>query len=141
MESPPQLARTSHIGPLTLLGPGTSIASDALIDRSVLGANCVIGQGARVTDSILWDDVQVEQGAVVEGSVLGKGVTILKDSRIDRGCLISDEVVIGPNARLAKLSRVSPRPDPGNEDEDDEEVEVAAGRPPIVAILQIGKLT
>ncbi|KAL5533149.1 GCD6 [Sanghuangporus sanghuang] len=126
--SPPQLARTSHIGPMTLLGPSTSIASDAHVARSVLGANCVIGQGASVTDSILWDGVQIEQGAIVEGSVLGKGTTILKDSRIERGCLIADGVVIGPNARLNNLSRVSQRIHPDRDHEDDELVEVATAQ-------------
>ncbi|KAL5529232.1 hypothetical protein ACEPAG_5217 [Sanghuangporus baumii] len=126
--SPPQLARTSHIGPMTLLGPSTSIASDAHVVRSILGANCVIGQGANVADSILWDGVQVEQGAIVEGSVLGKGTTILKDSRVERGCLIADGVVVGPNARLGKLSRVSQRIDPDKDDEDDELVEVATAQ-------------
>ncbi|EJD05818.1 nucleotide-diphospho-sugar transferase [Fomitiporia mediterranea MF3/22] len=121
VSSPPQLARTSHIGPLTLLGPGTSIASDARVVRSVLGENCFLEQGSSVTDSILWDDVRVEQGAIVEDSVLGKGVTVLRGSRIDRGCLISDGVVVGPEARLKKLTRVSQKLGTTQDTEEDRE--------------------
>lgn len=128
--TPPQLARTSQIGALTLLGPGTSIASDARIVRSVLGANCVLGMGAVVTDSVLWDGVRVETGAVVEGSVLGNGVTVLKGSRIERGCLVADGVVVGPEARLRRLTRVSGKRKAveDEESEDSEIEEVEAGR-------------
>ncbi|KAH8117331.1 nucleotide-diphospho-sugar transferase [Phellopilus nigrolimitatus] len=125
LASPPQLARTSHVGPLTLLGPGTSIAADARVSGSVLGANCVLGQGAVVTDSILWDDVRVEHGCVVEGSVLGRGVVVLAGSRVDRGCLIADGVVIGPEARVKRLTRVSRKRrtvgEGGKADEDEDE--------------------
>ncbi|THG95257.1 hypothetical protein EW145_g7991 [Phellinidium pouzarii] len=121
LSSPPQLARTSHVGPLTQLGPDTSIAADARVTRSVIGAHCFLGPGATVTDSNLWDAVRVEAGCVIESSVLGKGVTVLRGSRIERGCLIADGVVIGPEARLKKLTRVSVRRGTVEEDEEDED--------------------
>lgn len=132
--SPPQLARTSYVGPLTLLGPGVSISQDARVSSSVLGSNCIINQGAVVSDSYLWDDVHVEAGCVVEGSILGRGVKVLKGSRIERGCLVADGVVVGPDARLRRLARVSAkrgsvkRPVEDDDEEEDSELEdVEAG--------------
>ena len=119
---PPHLARASYVGPMTLLGPGSSIASDARVSGSVLGANCVLEQGAVVSDSYLWDGVRVEEGAVIEGSVLGKNVTVLRGSRVERGCLIADDVIIGPDAHLRRLTRVSKKRDQqADEEEEDEE--------------------
>lgn len=121
------MARTSVVGPLTMLGPDTSITSDAHVAGSVLGARCTVGQGAVVTDSILWDDVKVEAGAIIQGSVLGRGVTVLRGSKIERGSLVADGVIVGPNAKLKKFSRVSRRRGVGeeadDEGEDDEELE------------------
>ncbi|KAI5122066.1 hypothetical protein M0805_006049 [Coniferiporia weirii] len=130
LSPPPQLARTSRVEPLTQLGPGAFIAADARVARSVLGAHCKLEQGAVVTDSFLWDGVRVEAGCVVEGSVLGKGVTVLRGSRIERGCLIADGVVVGPEARLKALTRVSMRRDllEGAEDVDDELEDVEAAQ-------------
>lgn len=126
--SPPQLARTSHVGPLTLLGPGVSISQDARVWSSTLGTNCIVGQGSVVSDSYLWDDVLIEAGCVVEGSILGRGVKVLKGSRIERGCLVADGVVVGPDARLRRLTRVSTKraeiKRPAEEDSEDEDSEL-----------------
>lgn len=127
LSSPPQMARTSFVGSLTMLGPDVAITSDAHVSGSVLGARCVIGQGAVVTDSILWDGVKVEAGAIVQGSVLGRGVTVLKGSKIEKGCLIADEVVLGPNAKLKRFTRVSRRreanEEAGEDDEDEDDLD------------------
>lgn len=76
----------------------------------------------------------MEAGCVVEGSILGRGVKVLKGSRIERGCLVADGVVVGPDARLRRLARVSAkrgsvkRPVEDDDEEEDSELEdVEAG--------------
>lgn len=131
---PPVLARTSTIGPLALLGPGTSVQADACVQRSVLGRRCTIGAGAVVRDSVLWDGVRIEAGSVVDGAVLGAGVRVLRGSVVEAGCLVADGVVIGPEARLKRCMRVSKgrkwqteREANAEEDEDSELEEVEEG--------------
>lgn len=46
---------------------------------------------------------------------------IKERTRIERGCLIADNVVVGPQARLAPFSRLSKRRSDGDEDNEDDD--------------------
>lgn len=130
LASPPLLARTAEVGPLSLLGAGVTVAADARVVRSVLGARCIVGAGAVVRDSYLWDGVVVDAGAVVEHSILGKGVRVKAKSTIARGCVVGDGVVLGPEAKLSEFTKVSRKglraENADEDDEDDEEINFEA---------------
>lgn len=65
----------------------------------------------------------------VEQSIIGAGVQIKEGSRVPKGCLIADGVVIGPNATLEPFERLSLKRDEADndsdEDSDDSDVEEA----------------
>ena len=68
---------------------------------------------------------------MIEESIIGENVKIGDGSRIERGCLVADGVVLGKNARLGPFDRVSKKREiegkatkgKEHEDEDDDEEE------------------
>ncbi|KAJ2163139.1 translation initiation factor eIF-2B epsilon subunit, GEF [Coemansia sp. RSA 552] len=110
-----------------VLGPASHVASHANVSDSVLGANCAVGEHAMVRGSYLFDDVQVGRGARIEASIVGARVTILDGVVIGRGCLIGDDVTLGPNIHVPPFTRIArdrpPRSSGMLSDSDDEEEE------------------
>jgi mannose-1-phosphate guanylyltransferase len=56
-----------------VIGPNSTVGSDAVIERSVLLDGCTVGDGARLSNSILSGGVTVEAGAELDGAVIGEG--------------------------------------------------------------------
>ncbi len=98
------------VGPIAI-GSGTSIAADAVVERSILFDDVVIGEGARVADSVLGKGASVGASARIEsrpgaelaidvngkkvvpeiarlGAVLADGVSIGEGSVVPAGSLI-----------------------------------------------------
>lgn len=91
---------------------------------SVLGQRCIVGAGSVVRNSYLFDGAVVGPNCVVEHSIIGSGVQIKERTRVERGCLIADGVVVGPQATLKPFSRLSKRrQDSDDEDEEFEDAE------------------
>lgn len=101
------LSRSCKIGPNTILGYNTKISDNVQILHSAMGNNCSVGANTVIKDSYLWDDVVVESGCTIEQCIVGRGAKILKGSVLDRGCLIGDGVILGPDANLLEFTRVS----------------------------------
>jgi translation initiation factor eIF-2B subunit epsilon len=117
------LSRTCKIGNNTLIGSKSQIADNAQVTASVLGQRCIVGAGSIVRNSYLFDGAVVGPNCVVEHSIIGSGVHIKELTRVERGCLIADGVVVGPRAKVAPFSRLSKRRQ--DSDEEDEEFEDA----------------
>ncbi|KAG1827058.1 nucleotide-diphospho-sugar transferase [Suillus subaureus] len=117
------LSRTCKIGNNTLIGSKSQIADNAQVIASVLGQQCIVGAGSIVRNSYLFDGAVIGPNCVVEHSIIASGVHIKERTRVERGCLIADGVVVGPQAKLAPFSRLSKRRQ--DSDEEDEEFEDA----------------
>ncbi|KAH7889309.1 nucleotide-diphospho-sugar transferase [Phlebopus sp. FC_14] len=115
------LARTCKIGNNTLIGSQSSIADNAQVSASVLGQRCTIGAGSVVRNSYLFDGVVVGPNCTVEYSIVGAGVQIKENSMVGRGCLLADDVIVGPQARVQPFERLSKRRHTAESDEDEEE--------------------
>ncbi|KAJ3735390.1 nucleotide-diphospho-sugar transferase [Lentinula guzmanii] len=133
------LARTSTVGSKCLIGSSTKVSDNAQIISSVVGQNCIIGEGAIINNSYIFNGTTVGPGCVIERSIIGFDVNIKENTRIDKGSLVGDGVIIGPNAHLEAFGRLSKKRgidtvDDEDEDEEDdyadseeEEVEAAQG--------------
>jgi NDP-sugar pyrophosphorylase family protein len=79
----------------SVLGPRTTVAGGARVERSVLLAGARIERGAKVSDSIVGAQVVVGSGAVVtDGAILGDGAVI------EEGNLLAGGVRVAPNVHL-----------------------------------------
>ncbi|KAJ2491971.1 translation initiation factor eIF-2B epsilon subunit, GEF [Coemansia sp. RSA 2050] len=103
------LGRESRVDHHVILGPNSHVADHARVFDSVLGSGCRVSGHSVVCGSYLFDGVSIGRGSVVEKSILGERVTILENVVIERGCLIGDDVILGPNVRIAAFSRISRR--------------------------------
>ncbi|KAI6117666.1 nucleotide-diphospho-sugar transferase [Pisolithus croceorrhizus] len=125
------LSRTCKIGNNTLIGSQCLISDNAQISASIFGQRCTIGAGSVILNSYLFDGVVVGPNCTIEFSILAAGVQVKEGSRIEKGCLLADGVVIGPQARLQPFERLSRRhlgtehneEDEGEEDDEDEDDE------------------
>jgi translation initiation factor eIF-2B subunit epsilon len=106
----------------------------------VIGQRCIIGANTVIRNSYLFDGVVIGPQCVIEQSILSTNVNVKENSEIQRGCLIGEDVVLGPQAQLAPLERVSKKrektvskSDAEDGEEDNEEVE--AERSKVTSIL------
>jgi NDP-sugar pyrophosphorylase family protein len=70
---------------------GVTIENGARVGpRAVIGRGCRLGAGAVVEDSILWADCEVGPGANLRGVVLGTGCRIGRSVTVDAGTVLAD---------------------------------------------------
>ncbi|KAJ1964420.1 translation initiation factor eIF-2B epsilon subunit, GEF [Dipsacomyces acuminosporus] len=103
------LGRESCVEHHVVLGPNCSVADFASVSDSVLGSGCRINEHAVIRGSYIFGDSKVGKDSVVESSILGERVTILDNVVIERGCVIGDDVTIGPNIRVKAFTRIARR--------------------------------
>ncbi|KAJ2814703.1 translation initiation factor eIF-2B epsilon subunit, GEF, partial [Coemansia erecta] len=104
-----RLDRESRVEHHVILGANTRVAGMASISDAVLGARCVIGEHSTVRGSYLFGDTRVGRNVAIEGAVLGERVTVLDNVVIERGCLIGDDVTVGPDVRVPAFTRIARR--------------------------------
>ncbi len=78
-----------------LFGRGATVAANAVVEESVIGAGAVVEEGASVTGSVLLPGARVASNATVEGSVIGP------DAIVGQRCVIHGLSVIGGGAVTA----------------------------------------
>ena len=67
---------------------------------SIIGFDVQIGNNVVIEDSYIHDNVTIFDNCVIRGSMVFQNVTILKDVMINQGCVLSYDVVIGPDVEL-----------------------------------------
>eukprot|EP00051_Salpingoeca_urceolata_P004996 m.69499 g.69499 ORF g.69499 m.69499 type:complete len:706 (-) comp13992_c0_seq2:43-2160(-) len=123
------LSRTSVLKRSVVIGSESRIGRDSgpqtTITNSVIGRGCTIGTGVTLDNAYLWDGVVVDDNCTITSSVLAHGVHVKHDVIINKGCLLSKDVVVGPDLNVpanSKFSLTSSKPDfndfSSDEDED-----------------------
>ena len=125
--------RTCTVGTNTLIGSHSQIFDNVVITSSVIGRRCKILPRARITNSYIFDDTTIEADCVVTNSIIGSMSLIKEGTTVEKGCLIADDVTIGPKGLVKEFERVSKKPKKPQvaseaDDEDSELEEVSAGK-------------
>ena len=89
--------------------PPQYVASDAYIERSIIGEACEIY--GTVKNSVIGEGVVVEEGAVVENSIIMQHTTIKKNAKIYKS-IVAENVEIGENAVLGAGEYAESKLDP-----------------------------
>ncbi|MEO6987436.1 MAG: NDP-sugar synthase [Aquihabitans sp.] len=87
--------------PVDGIHPTATVAADAVVKRSMLGADVEIGAGARVSASVLLPGAKVGAGAVIDRAILGSGSSVGAGARIEDLAVLGDGAVVGPNLRVS----------------------------------------
>ena len=83
----------------SVLGPRTTVAGGARVERSVLLTGARVERGAKVSDSIVGADVVVGSGAVVsDGAILGDGAVVEEGNLLAGGLRVAPGVHLPPGA-------------------------------------------
>ncbi|PVU98520.1 hypothetical protein BB559_001490 [Furculomyces boomerangus] len=101
-----KLARKCNIGPRSILGHGSVVEDNATVVDSVLGNSNNISTNSVIRDSHLFGNVSVGKNCFVSSSLVGENVKILDGVTIERGCIIGNNVVVGPNIKILKFTKI-----------------------------------
>ena len=117
--------RTCTVGTNALIGSHSQIFDNAVVTSSVIGRRCKIHPRAKITNSYIFDDTIIEADCVITNSIIGSMVHVKEGTVVEKGCLIADEVIIGPRGVLKQFERVSkrigkPSAASGTDDEDED---------------------
>ncbi|XP_017393806.1 translation initiation factor eIF-2B subunit epsilon [Cebus imitator] len=102
-----------------LLGSGTVIGSNCFITNSVIGPGCHIGDNVVLDQTYLWQRVRVAAGAQIHQSLLCDNAEVKEQVTLKPRCVLTSQVVVGPNIELPEGSVISLHPPDTEEDEDD----------------------
>ncbi|XP_027731171.1 translation initiation factor eIF-2B subunit epsilon [Vombatus ursinus] len=102
-----------------LLGAGTVIGSNCTIRNSVLGPDCHIGDNVLLDQAYLWQGVRVASGAQIRQSLLCDHSEVKERVTLKPRCVLTSQVVVGPDLELPEGSVISLHP-PDEEEEDDD---------------------
>lgn len=120
------LCRSCIIDENVQIGSGSIIGENARIGNSIIGHNCNISDNVVLENVYVWDNVTISANSSVSWSILANNVTVLENTIVDQGCLLSVGVTIGPDETIPKYSRLSLHPQPKSSifaDDSDEEEE------------------
>eukprot|EP00045_Choanoeca_perplexa_P008550 m.80064 g.80064 ORF g.80064 m.80064 type:complete len:690 (+) comp14533_c0_seq2:93-2162(+) len=99
--------------------------AETRVRGSVIGARTRIGHGCMLVDSFVQSDVTIGNNCTLTKVILGQSVTLLDNVVVEPGCVIGDEVTLGPNITIpahTKISRSLPEVDAWSDDETETEV-------------------
>lgn len=113
-----------------LLGSGTVIGSKCSITNSVIGPGCHIGDNVVLDQAYLWQGVRVATGAQIHQSLLCDNAEVKEKVILEPRCVLTSQVVVGPNIRLPGGSVISLHPPDAEEDEDDGQFSDDSGADP-----------
>lgn len=94
------ISPTAVITSKSIIGEGSAIMQGAIINRAVLGENCVVNSGAIVEhDCVIGDNTFIGPGAVVGGfTTIGSNCFIGLGARIGNGIHIADNISVAMGA-------------------------------------------
>lgn len=92
------------------IGDKTEIGANVEIHCSVFGSNVKIGHNVKIDGAYIWDNVVIEDNCTIKTSIIGKNVHLKAFTNLNSGCLIADNVIIGPNVTLKEATYVGSKP-------------------------------
>jgi mannose-1-phosphate guanylyltransferase/phosphomannomutase len=84
-----------------VVGHGGKIAPDALLDASVIGADCRIDAHAKIHGSVIFDGAHLGKGVQVNNAILMSGVEVEAKAEIHHNAVIAEKAHIGAAAIVA----------------------------------------
>ena len=106
LDHPVVLERDTVFGENVIVGRDTKIGTRTLIRNAVIGQRCIIGKDVIIEDAYLWDDTVVGDHCRVKHSLLAEHVILKDHVKIARGCILGEDVVVGPNVSLPEFTRL-----------------------------------
>lgn len=84
-----------------VVGHGGTIAPDAHLEASVIGANCRIDSHAKIHGTVIFDGVHLGKGVQINNAILMSGVEVEAKAEIHHNAVIAEKAHIGAAAIVA----------------------------------------
>jgi len=79
----------ARVGSLAVLGAGSRLSADSIVENAVVGARATIGPGSVVIGSVVGDDAELGSGCQVRNlAVVGPGAILGGGNELDHGLRI-----------------------------------------------------
>uniref|UniRef100_H0XEQ4 Translation initiation factor eIF2B subunit epsilon n=1 Tax=Otolemur garnettii TaxID=30611 RepID=H0XEQ4_OTOGA len=95
------------------------IGTSCSITNSVIGPGCHIGDNVVLDQAYLWQGVRVAAGAHIHQSLLCDNAEVKEQVTLKPYCVLTSQVIVGPDITLPEGSVISLHPPDAEEDEDD----------------------
>ncbi|XP_028397164.1 translation initiation factor eIF-2B subunit epsilon-like [Dendronephthya gigantea] len=99
-----------------VVGSGSSVGTGSVIRNSVIGKQCVIGDNVVIEDSYIWDGVKIENNCRISKSILCDNVVVKQNVTTQKGCVLSFNVVVGPDINLSSGIKITLKIDENKDD-------------------------
>ncbi len=103
-----QVSPSAKLIGLVMLGDGTVIGDDAVIENSVIGKNCEIARGSRIVETILWDNVRIEKDSSVKRAVIASNSVIGERALLEEGSVVASNCTFGPDTHVKPYVKIWP---------------------------------
>lgn len=100
-------SRTANIGEYVVIGASVTVGEGSRVTNSVIGPNCQIGPDVVLDGVFLGEGCLIEAGCKIYHSILAENVLVKAGSFIDRGCMVTSNVTLGPRAALPPYTRIA----------------------------------
>jgi len=102
-----RVARSAEVESGVVIGRWSTVGNHTKLLRSSIGRRCKIGANVTIVDSHIWDDATIEDNAVVRLSVICSGAIIKKNAKINKGCILSYNTIVGEGTELPPYTRLT----------------------------------
>ena len=93
---------------LVMLGDGTVIGDDVIIENSVIGKNCDISRGSKIVESILWDNVRIDKDSSVNRAIIASNSMIGERAMLEEGSVVASNCTFGPDTHVKPYVKIWP---------------------------------
>ncbi|XP_019358948.1 PREDICTED: translation initiation factor eIF-2B subunit epsilon [Gavialis gangeticus] len=114
------LGHDSVLDENVLIGWGTVIGNNCSITNSIVGQNCKIGDRVILDGALIWNRVNVANDAEIRESLVCDEAEVKESVKLKPRCVLTSQVVVGPDITLPEGTVISLHPPDEEEDEDDE---------------------
>ncbi|CAG8532351.1 1214_t:CDS:10 [Funneliformis caledonium] len=113
------LSRSCVLGEKVLIGAGTEIAENVKITNSVIGRRVSIGPNVTIDGAYIWDGVTINANCSISRSILTNNVVLEENVIVNKGCLLTYDVIIGPNITLPPYTKLTSHKQTSENDDGD----------------------
>lgn len=103
-----QVSHSARMIGLVMLGDGSIVGDDVILENSVIGKNCEISRGSRLVESILWDNVKVEKDSNIKRAIIASNSVIGERALLEEGSVVASNCTFGPDTHIKPYVKIWP---------------------------------
>lgn len=110
----PMIGSNTRISPsakmigLVMLGDGSVVGDDVILENSVIGRNCEISRGSRIAETIMWDNVKIDKDSRIKRAIIASNSVIGERALLEEGSVVAGNCSLGPDTHIKPYVKIWP---------------------------------